>query len=380
LEDRTAPAGFTVVNTGDAGVGNPATNEGDLRWCINQANVTRGPNDIGFDIGVIIPGLPGTPKTIVLTAPLLTITNTVSIDGFSQEMPNAPSQPMIELDGAGFSGGGIAGAGLVVNTTGAVTIQGLAIDRFAGNGITIQSPAGAAGTTIAGCYIGTTQDGNAKLGNGSDGIRLSGASGNTIGGTADGAGNVISGNGIPGGPVSEGFGISLEQNSTGNLIEGNVIGLNKDETAKLGNSLDGIYLEVGSDNNTIGGSYTSGGNYISGNGGSGIDIRSSYNVVAGNDIGIGNNNAANLGNTGDGVLIYGSNATGNTIGGTLQSAQNVISDNGGFGVNMDGGAAGNTVQNDIIGYLPDGITLKANGKGWQGGNIDGNTWINNIHN
>ena len=48
---------------------------------------------------------------------------------------------------------------------------------------------------VLGNYIGTDVTGTAALGNGADGVLLSGAVNNTIGGTVAGAGNVISGNG-----------------------------------------------------------------------------------------------------------------------------------------------------------------------------------------
>src|SRR5262245_9395565 len=50
LEQRLAPATFTVVNTGDTGAGVGLT--GDLRFCINQANAAPGPDAIDF----LIPG------------------------------------------------------------------------------------------------------------------------------------------------------------------------------------------------------------------------------------------------------------------------------------------------------------------------------------
>ena len=57
----------------------------------------------------------------------------------------------------------------------------------------------------------------------------SGATGNTIGGTAAGAGNLISGN--------TGLGIELSS-APGNLIQGNFIGTNAAGTTALGNRID----------------------------------------------------------------------------------------------------------------------------------------------
>jgi hypothetical protein len=77
---------------------------------------------------------------------------------------------------------------------------------------------------------------------------------------------------------------------------------------------------------------------------SGIDdgVQISYansNVVAGNKIGTDASGAVALGNSGDGVEIDGS--SGNTIGGTVAGAGNVITDNSGAGVTV-GTYAGDT--------------------------------------
>ena len=61
------------------------------------------------------------------------------------------------------------------------------------NGVYIVG-AGATGNIVEGNFIGTGVDGVTDLGNAVDGVVLDNAPGNTIGGTAAGAGNVISGN------------------------------------------------------------------------------------------------------------------------------------------------------------------------------------------
>jgi len=73
LEDRTAPAVFTVTNTLDDG------SVGSLRWAINQANAdTDQLSNINFNI-------PGSGvHTIMPTSVLPTITHRVDINGFSQ--------------------------------------------------------------------------------------------------------------------------------------------------------------------------------------------------------------------------------------------------------------------------------------------------------
>ena len=70
------------------------------------------------------------------------------------------------------------------------------------------------GNVIAGNFIGINADGNAPLGNG-DGIRVSGADNNRIGGTAVGAGNVIA--------FNTARGILIDGVGVGNAVLGNSI-------------------------------------------------------------------------------------------------------------------------------------------------------------
>ncbi len=179
------------------------------------------------------------------------------------------------------------------------------------------------------------------LGNAYDGVHIDGgASYNTIGGTALGAGNVISGN--------KGDGINLSDASH-NVAQGNLIGINATGTAALGNANDGVHVYSGSDYNLIG-APAGGGNVISGNTDNGVEIAdSSHNLVEGDLIGtsIGGSNA--VGNKVEGVLLEGA-STKNTIGGTTGGARDVISANGWDGVHIvDSGTTGNLVEGDYIG-------------------------------
>jgi hypothetical protein len=81
------------------------------------------------------------------------------------------------------------------NTIGGTTVE--ARNVISGNGGAGIEFFGIAttGNMVLGNYIGTDKDGSLPLGNGSQGVIIStGASGNTIGGTSAGAGNIISGN------------------------------------------------------------------------------------------------------------------------------------------------------------------------------------------
>jgi hypothetical protein len=126
---------------------------------------------------------------------------------------------------------------------------------------------------------------------------------------------------------------------TGNQVQGNYIGTNITGTADLGNTSDGVHIDLGN-NNTIGGVTAGARNIISGNNGDGIEIfasdplfRGHNNQVQGNYIGTDVTGTADLGNTGDGVLIKG--GSNNLIGGIGAGARNIISGNNGDGVKIE---------------------------------------------
>src|SRR5439155_1721928 len=108
--------------------------------------------------------------------------------------------------------------------------------------------------------IGTSVDGASPLGNVGDGVQIrDGAKTNTVGGTAAGAGNVISDNEQSGVAI---FGAG----ATGNAVIGNFIGTNAAGTARLGNFRQdsGVYVNIGP--STIGGTAAGSRNIITGNG------------------------------------------------------------------------------------------------------------------
>ncbi len=137
--------------------------------------------------------------------------------------------------------------------------------------------------------FGSTGKAN-PLGNGASGIFDNLAPGTTIGGTAAGAGNVISGNARAG--------VSITGNNV--LVAGNLIGTNPAGTLVVPNNGDGVDIASGS-GTTIGGSSSGAGNLISGDIGSGISVGTAAVSVlaAGNLIGL---NAA--GSSGAGRSIH----------------------------------------------------------------------------
>lgn len=125
--------------------------------------------------------------------------NVIGLDAaMTAELPNHSSG--IDVFSPGHQiGGTAAGAGNVI----------------AGNeyyGIAISGP-NATGVVVEGNWIGTTPSGSANLGNTYSGVLITEASGNTIGGTAAGAGNVIAHNGYLGVYVWSGEGNAILGNS-----------------------------------------------------------------------------------------------------------------------------------------------------------------------
>lgn len=245
------------------------------------------------------------------------------------------------------------------NTTVGGTIPA-ARNLISGNGgaaIACLVGSGASGNVIQGNYIGTNRHGTASLPN-SLGIDLYDANTNIIGGTSVGAGNLISGN-IYSGILIRGL---LPLNN--NIIQGNLIGTNASGTAALANGGDGIYIEGSTaSNNIIGGSIAGARNIISGNFNFGIRLVSgaNNNILQGNYIGTNSIGTAGIANQAGGIYIDSPN---NLIGGTLTSARNVISSNFFNGILLQGtNASGNTIQGNYIGTAINGTTALGNSLG-----------------
>jgi len=112
---------------------------------------------------------------------------------------------------------------------------------------------------VLGNYIGTDITGTENLGNGRDGINISGKN-NIIGGTTTAALNLVSGN--------QGSGINVSDNN--NQILGNYIGTDITGTQNIGNANSGIVINAS--NNIIGGTDSGAGNVIAFNGKKGVSI------------------------------------------------------------------------------------------------------------
>src|SRR5207253_2192905 len=117
----------------------------------------------------------------------------------------------------------------------------------------------ASNATIQGNYIGTNVDGTASIAS-NVGIEVLNAPNVTVGGTASGAGNVVSGNSV--GPASNAVHIN-GGGSTGAQIQGNYIGINAAGNAPVPNRY-GVRIE-NAPGATIGGTSVAARNVISGN-------------------------------------------------------------------------------------------------------------------
>lgn len=335
VEDRVLLADFSVINTNDDG-------PGSLRQAILDSNSTSGSglNTINFSIAG------PSPHVITLLTLLPSITKPVVIDGTSQDGYN--QTPLIAIDG-----GGLAGDGLVLDQqSGGSVIEGLAVANFQtstgfeGAGIRVNSD----GNTIRSNFLGTDPTGTAAGPGNFFGVFIDGASNNTIGG-AGGLGNLISGNDFDGILIYDDA-----QPAEHNLVLGNLIGTDVTGTVAIPNGLNGI--DIFASNNTIGGIGGGEGNLISGNQGDGVFLGVSVsspsgNLILGNKIGTDVTGRIALGNVGNGVSDNG--GQGNTIGGTVAGAGNVISGNGASGVALVTATA-DLIAGNIIGATPGEIT------------------------
>jgi photosystem II stability/assembly factor-like uncharacterized protein len=372
---------FVVTNANDHG-------SGSLRQAIDDANATAGVDTIVFNI-------PGSGvHTINLVIALSPISDPVVIDATTQ--PGYAGTPLIELDGA-VAGDGASGFSI---TGGGTTIRGFAINRFNNAGIALAtngnnviqgnyiglsasgtlaranssgivisnapnnliggSTAAARnvisantfdgisllgnGNQISGNFIGTNSAGTAALGNQTKGVDIFNVQGvssvnNIIGGTAAGAGNLVSGNQT---------GIYLS--SSGALVQGNLIGTDVTGTLAIGNNQG---IQNFSPNVIIGGTVPGARNIISGNLGTGLTLVGAGSRLEGNFIGTDITGTVALGNGGFGVVA----GNGALIGGTTSEARNIISGNHGnisLGSNSSGPQAtvqGNYIGTDVTGYV-----------------------------
>jgi len=240
-------------------------------------------------------------------------------------------------------GGTTRTSGNVISGNRAVTPAPASGDpnRVGAGGVVILG-ANARANRVLGNLIGLSAAGDRAVGNAFDGVGLSNAPANIVGGTNPGAANVISGNNV---------GVRISgPGATGDVIQGNRIGTDPDGTAAMGNALGGVFVE-NAPGNTVGGSVSGAGNLVSGNRSTGVQIfggSSRGNLILGNLIGTDRTGTRPLGNAGDGIFL--NSTPGNTVGGPLPSASNLVAANGRFGIELDGrGTVGNRIEGNRVG-------------------------------
>jgi hypothetical protein len=406
LEARSLLAVITVTGTGDTiALDTFATLREAITSINNQADIN---NDVTVNrVGLYASQAGGTPDVInfniagagvqiiaVTGSSEPTIIQPLTINGYSQSgasvntLANADNAViLIQLDGpaAGATADGLTlGAG----SAGSV-IRGLDVTNFSGNGIVIQSN----GNSIRGNFIGvdptgTTRAPNGTFPNSGDGIRIVSASNNLVGSTDPADRNIASGNAIDGIHIVG----TLTAPATGNLIQGNFVGVGADGKSSVGtrtdiapapgtpegNNLFGIEIS-GGNLNTVGGTLAGARNVVGFNGaGIEVDNGGQQNVIQGNFSGVGADGVTPVLNLLHGIVLRSSNGFGpplgpaqpnepgvsfNLIGGTAAGAGNLVEFNGTAGIAVFGNPVSASGQPNI-GNAIEGNSIFENGRSY----------------
>jgi len=316
-----------------------------LREAILCANSHAGPDTISFDIPRTDPGFSGAVWVISPDSALPTLSDDgTTVDGPSQTANQGDTNPDgPEIVVSGVDAGSVNGFSVTASNS---VIRGLNIGDFALSGIFISGEE-ASNNVIERNYIGVAANGTARFGNNRDGVNFrNGPHDNTIG-----PDNVISGN------TNYGITLGVADNNT---IRGNLIGLNRAGSAAIANGLNGIDIAVS--NGTL-----VEGNVISGNGANGLQISQSSGVrLVGNLIGLNQAGTTALPNAADGVAIE-NGSTNVTIGGRTAAQRNIISGNGRNGIGIKDPSTsyvaivGNYIGTNAAGIAPPPVPNRGHG-------------------
>lgn len=319
---------FSVSSTNDSGAGS-------LRNAIVQANTNPGPDLITF----AIPGL--SVQIITLASPLPVITESVVIDGYSQPgsgnntLPNADNATrLIEIVGSQV---GTNSPLLTIDTAG-TEVRGLILVATTNNMSDILITGSS--NLIDGNLLNSTIGGQ--------GILVSNASGNIIGGSLPARRNLFEGSGA----VS-----ILGCSAAGNSVLGNFMGVDASGTNASVLAV-GVTITEGSANQ-IGGSGAGEGNVINA---SGIGVRilgdtscvATSNQIQGNVIS-GDGEGIQL--SGGGYATGYQQVVGTEVGGRTVEEGNVIESQA-TGIEMiGGGVVQNRIQGNAFYFNIDGIDV-----------------------
>ncbi len=367
--DQIKGDGF--CNTGNL-IGGQA--ECTLRAAIEEANARVGKQIVNFDI-------PADQATagifeIQVSSSFPLIIDPIVIDATSQ-MGYQPGAPAVELNAIPMGMNPSWGFQIV---SGNSEVRGFSLYKFSKNAIVLQSNGG---NRVRSNIIGSNAQNDPAIGNGEDGILIFNSANNIIGGTTVAERNIISRNGQAG---TGGYGVRIEgMGSTGNEVIGNYIGTNVEGSQSLGNGQGGVLI-TDAPENSIGTSEPDTGNLISGNTGHGIRIQNPQaqgNVISGNVIGLDLSTTQVLGNTRHGVLISNGAGSGNIIGGLTAvpglDAGNMIAGNLMNGIRlraMGQSVLGNTIGTNILdfpglGNGENGVSIDADDNAVGNGNTNG---------
>jgi hypothetical protein len=328
----------------------------------------------GNYIGTNVAGTAALPNnSVIRTAPAYDATIGGVTAGAGNLISGNGAQAAIDITGAAIVQGNLIGTtangaqslangsygileetdGTKTVTIGGTTVAARNVIAASAEGIHVNSTA-----QIQGNFIGTSADGSNPLPNLGAGVDLNGGN-SVIGGTASGAGNLISGNG--GNGVRVGGYYAYQGNN--NVVQGNLIGTDVTGTLALPNSGNGVEIDYGTGGHLIGGSSVGARNVISGNRQNGIYFTSGNETTRdraeGNYIGLNRFGSGGIPNGENGVLLDGS---GNVVGGTSPGAGNVIAFNAGAGIaSISSRIAGIILANSIFSNTGLGIDRGANG-------------------
>ncbi|MBB6088624.1 NosD domain-containing protein [Wenzhouxiangella marina] len=328
-----APAATFVVNDlGD----DPDANPGDgicdipaggpprctLRAAIMEANTTPVVDFVEFSLGLIVINITGTPLPTITAGLWIDATTAPGYNAGAESTLDAP--PSVYINGSALTG--TTADGLRSFNTDNLSVEGLGIINFPDNGIEFNNGEPA---LIDSNWIGVTRTGGIA-GNGGSGVYLNGVDRATVGrrlttSPEPDRGNVISNNG------EHGIYLLLGEDAD---IAGNYIGVDPVGGGDFGNGLDGI--RVVGPNNQIGGIVNTSerGNVVENNGGTGIYTQAGNNLIYSNAVRF---------NQGDGIRLNGANSR---IGFTSPQLGNLVSENGGHGVQVgnDFASSGNLIR------------------------------------
>ena len=346
----SATARATTIVVDDAG-DTPTAGKCTLREAITAAtnNAATGgcaAGQAGPTVDLIQFAIPGAGlHTITLGSSLPYITDIVTIDGYTQPGSSVntlavgdDAKLMIEVSGVNLC----CGASMFYVAASGSRLRGLLMDHTPSSGILVQAISGTVSNVVVdGNFIGVDANGMTVVATTNQApVKIIGSA-NRLGGTAPAERNVIGGGGNT----------IVLVNGSGNIIQGNYIGVSADGAQGLQQNLDGFATEaidLSFTNGTLlGGSAPGAGNVLFGTRASVHIGQVAQNaVIKGNYIG-----TDATGTVGFGALygIYTDNSpTGAIIGGAGATEGNLISGNS-IGILLTDGASGTIIQGNRIG-------------------------------